>query len=208
MIPAVRDTEDIGVLAEALDRATHEDRVAWVRALGARDQRRLYELAKGRGVHVGELVFDGVPQVRHIGKNALPLFNRFEKRVARVESSVVGYNATDFPRPFRGVASWITGPGLFTAYDSPEVEGEVWIDYRMLPSRAAPGFPPLQSNERGLPALVFGDMVDVLRRVSHHVVVGDAFKARFPRPDRPPLLARVGAFLPTASFVMCQEPAP
>lgn len=208
MIPLPTAAPSREAIALALDRATPADRIAWVRSLGARQQRRLYAMCAGSPVEVDELVRDGVVYVRHIGKNALPMFHHFEKRMTRHERQVVGYNETAFPAPFRTIASWVTGPGHFTAYPSPEVPGEVWFDYRRVPEHRAEGFPPLQSNERGLPALVFGDMVDVVRRVSEHVVVGDAFKGRFPRADRPPLLVRVGRLLPTASFVMCQEAAP
>lgn len=205
MIPPVA-TAEIGAIAEALDAAGPDARLAWIRRLGAREQRALYAACVGRPVRASDLVAGSRITLRHVGRNGLVLFNRFEKRFARLDDQVVGYNHTEFPALLAPVARRVTGPGHFVAYDSPEVPGEVWIDYRTLPEAAAEGFPPLSSNERGLPALVFGDMVDVMRRVSHHVFVGDSFKGRFPRPDRPPFLARVGRWLGTAPFVVCQEP--
>ncbi len=142
--------------------------------------------------------------MRHIGRNGLDLFNLFEKRFARMGDAIVGYNHNDFGR-LASVAARVTGPGHYTAYASPEREGEVWIDYRKPPTVQHPDFPPLQGNEQGLPALVFGNMVDVLRRVSAHVSIGDSFKD-FERPDRPSLLTRVGSKLPTAPFVLCRKP--
>lgn len=172
----------------------------WIRSLGRADQYALYALAEGNPVSVADLVGAEGEVVRHVGKNGLALFNRFEKRFARMGPLVVGYNYGEQP----AIVRWVTGPGHFVAVDSPERPGEVWIDYRRIGTEVPPSFPPLVGNERGLPALVFGDMVDVLRRVSRQVFIGDAFKARFPRPDRAPLAARIGGWFPTAPFVLCQ----
>lgn len=206
-LPRPGDVAELATLAAELDAATWDERLAWVRGLGRREQYALYALAEGSPVRVGELV-RGDRVVRHYGRNGLgPGFNRFEKRFARLGRVVVGYNANEFWRPIAGLAARVTGPGHFTACDSPEVEGEVWIDYRRIPTERHPEFPPLASNEEGLPALVFGDLVDVLRRVSSDVLVGDSFKGRYPRETPAPLLARVGRLFGTAPFVLLQERA-
>ncbi len=189
----------MNALAKALDAATHEARVAWIRTLGEGAQRRLFEMCEGRPVHLDELVGEGAQVGRHVGRNGLPLFNRFEKRFARLGDEVVGYNHNPWP------LDRLFGPGHFLAYESPERPGEIWIDYRSLPSDPHPEFPPLRSNERGLAALVFGNMVDVVRRVSLHVTIGDSFK-NMPRDTTVPVLARVGSLLPTAPFVLCRAP--
>lgn len=198
-LPRFRDVTDIVALAEALDAATHDARVAWTRSLGQADQKRLYAMAEGRPVTVDELTGEPGEEVRHLGKNGLPVFNHFEKRFARLGDEVVGYNHNHW------LVALVTGPGHFLTYESPVRPGEIWIDYRRLPTAAHPDAPPLRSNERGLPALVFGNMVDVLRRVSKHVTIGDSFKT-FDRPDPVPLLARIGSALPTAPFVLCRAP--
>ena len=206
-LPRPGEVPDLATLAAKLDAATWDERLAWVRSLGRSEQYALYALAEGSPVRASELVRGG-RVVRHYGRNGLgPGFNRFEKRFSTVGDVVVGYNANEFWAPVAGIAAWVTGPGHYTAYDSPEVEGEVWIDYRKVPTVRHPEFPPLSSNESGLPALVFGDMVDVLRRVSRDVFVGDSFKGRYPRETPAPLLARIGGLLATAPFVLLQEPA-
>ncbi|MEQ1505192.1 MAG: hypothetical protein ABMB14_23365 [Myxococcota bacterium] len=206
MIARPTEVDTLTGLSEALDAADHETRVAWVRSLRRSQQYALYALAAGNPVSVRELVRGDGEVVRHYGKNGLLMFTWFEKRFAKVGDTVVGYNHNAFPGWVAPIAGAIVGPGHYTAYDGPEVPGEVWIDYRKVPAVTAPSFPPLIDNEHGLRALVFGDMVDILRRVSRHVFVGDSFKAKYPRPDRAPLLARVGGWLPTAPFVLCQEP--
>lgn len=207
MIPKPSEVDVLSRLSEPLDAADHETRVGWVRSLGRSEQYKLYALAKGSPVRVAELVRGDAEIVRHYGKNGLAVLTWFEKRFTRIDGVVVGYNHNEFPALIRPIAS-LSGPGHYTAYDSPDVPGEVWIDYRKVPTRTHPSFPDLIDNEHGVRALVFGDMVDILRRVSRHVFVGDAFKGLFPREDRAPLLARIGGMLPTAPFVLCQEPAP
>lgn len=204
--PRPSDCKTLSELSEKLDRATHNERVTYIRTLGRSQQLALYALAEGSHAHVSDLVRSEGEVIRHHGKNGLLVFSWFEKRFARWEGGVVGYNypvVANFLRPLYGL---ITGPGLFTAYDSPEVPGEVWIDYRKPPASAPPTFPPLMDNEHGLRALIFGDMVDVVRRVSQHVLIGDSFKAKYPRDTQTPLLARIGGWFPTAPFVLCQDP--
>ena len=199
-LPRFEDVTDIDALAEALDAADHDERVKWIRRLGEKAQRRLYEMAEGRPVDLEELVGDDGELVRHVGKNGLPLFNRFEKCFARLGDQVVGYNRNNW------IVQLVTGPGHYLAYPSPNRPGEIWIDYRRLPTVQHPDVPPLRSNERGIPALVFGNMVDVLRRVSKHVTIGDAFKNFDREEPQLPVLVRVGAALPTAPFVLCRAP--
>lgn len=206
-LPKPSTVSDVRTLADALDASTHEVRLSWIRSLGRSEQYALFELARGRPVRVDELVAEPGRVVRHLGKNGLPLFSWFEKRFVRLpDGSVGGYNHNEFGL-IAPIAAMVTGPGHFVAVDAPDGAPEVWIDYRRIPAIQHPDFPPLQTNESGLPALVFGDMVDVLRRVSRHVTIGDSFKGKYPRPDAAPFLARMGATLfPTAPFVLCQEP--
>lgn len=195
-IPLPQEVTELAPLAAALDAAEHAERLSWIYRLSGAEQRWLYRLAEGGAVHADELVGEGV--THHLGRNGLAVFNRFQKRFARSGDAVVGYNHNP------GLIAPLVGPGHFTAVDSPAVPGEVWIDYRHLPAESHPDFPPLRDNERGIPALVFGNMVDVLRRVSAHVTIGNAYKD-MPRDDVPGLLARLGSLLPTAPFVLCRQ---
>jgi hypothetical protein len=165
-------------LASLLDGLSHDERVAWVRSLGRRDQRRLYEAAEGfLPLALADLVPPRHPDaaaVRHFGKNTLPAFTWFEKRFARpagqdprAPAELHGFN-------FQAM-SWLTGPGYYVARADP-ARPEVLIDYREIPAVAPAGWPRLRSNEDGLGRLVYGNMVDRLRRVSEHVTIGSAAK--------------------------------
>ena len=50
----------------------------------------------------------------------------------------------------------------------------MWVDYNQVPPSQPEGWPEIASNNRGLPRLVFGFMVDTLRGVSEHVTIGSA----------------------------------
>ena len=110
--------------------------------------------------------------VRHYGKNSLPVFTHFEKRFFRPAATdsdsvpeLYGFN-------FQTLAP-ITGPGYFTAREVRD-RLEVMIDYSGLPLERPDGWPPIQSNDRGISRLVFGSLVDTLRGVSKHVTIGSA----------------------------------
>ncbi len=163
-------------LAARLDAMDPEQRLAFVRATTGATQAKLWAASAGRGVALGDLVPEEYPaatEVIHFGKNSLPLFSHFEKRFCRVEGHpdrVYGYNEGAL-RP------WI-GPGYFVAHALPGRDG-VSVDYRQIPPttlRLPEGWPALQANETGLQRFVFAGMVDHLRRVSSHVIVGRAEK--------------------------------
>lgn len=168
-IPLPTLVDALEPISAALDAATHEERLAWMRGLGLRQLRALYALAKGSPVRITEIAGSEAVVIGE-GKNGLPLFNRFQKRFARHGDQVVGYNHNST------FVTFFVGPGHFVAYDSPEVPGEVWIDYRTLPKARHPEFPELASNDRFPgPKLTYGGMVDKVRRASRHVLIGDAF---------------------------------
>ncbi len=198
------DVTTLEPLTTALDAADHPTRLGWVHSLNGAEQLVLFALAEGSSVQVDDLVRDERQVVIHHGRNGLAMFNLFQKRLSRLGGAGIGYNHNDFPRGLKTIARWVSGPGHFVAYDSPDRPGEVWIDYRRIPEQQHPEFPPLIDNEHGLRALVFGNMVDVLRRVSTHVFIGDSYK-NLPRPDEVPVMARIGSLFPTAPFVLCQE---
>lgn len=163
-------------VAALLDGLASGDRIRAVRSLGRSEQRRLFEAVRGSAT---VRLFDLVPPatadlvaVRHYGRNTLPMFRLFEKRFARPRGEdpaaprrLVGFN-------FQSMAV-VTGPGYFVAREDPAA-GEILIDYRELPTNAPADWPPIRGNDRGLGRLVYGNMVDTLRRVSEHVTIGSA----------------------------------
>lgn len=208
-IPKPSAVEELAPLSAALDAATHDDRVAWGRSLPGREQYKLYELARGSRLEVGDLTAADGEVVITWGRNGMGLFNRFQKRFVLQGDEVAGYNenAEIAPGLIQPIVAWVTGPGHFVAYDGPDDSGEVWIDYRKIPQRQHPEFPPLVDNDHGLRSLVFGNMVDIVRRVSQHVFIGDATKS-LPTPEGTTLTlgCKLGRLFPTAPFVICREP--
>jgi hypothetical protein len=180
-------------ISDLLDSLEHERRVAAIRSLGRRAQRRLYAAVDAfREVALGDLVPEGVADmvsVRHFGKNTLPAFTHFEKRFsrptgvdARKPGRLYGFN-------FQSLAP-LTGPGYFVATEDPN-RREVVIDYTQLPEAHPDGWPEIRPNDQGLSRFVYGYMIDTLRRVSEHVTIGSA--------------ARKGKDL-GSWFVLCREP--
>ena len=78
--------------------------------------------------------------------------------------------------------AWLTGPGCMVAYDG--AAGEVLVDYREVPPQddLPAGWPFVRRNDSGVAKVVYGDMVDHLRRVSRHVSIGRAYRGE--RPER------------------------
>jgi hypothetical protein len=175
--------EDAGrpaAIAAFLDALSHDDRVSAIRGVGRRDQARLYRAVDGyRPVVLADLVAPGTPAmtpVRHFGKNTLPAFTHFEKRFCRPVDADADKPAELYGFNFQTMSP-ITGPGYFVAVPSPErADAEVWVDYRRVPPTRPPEWPEIKPNERGLSRLVYGFMIDTLRRVSEHVTIGSAAK--------------------------------
>lgn len=167
---------DPRAIAHLLDGLAHAPRVAAVRSLGRAEQRRLYAAVEGfLPLRLADLVPPSTADrvsVRHFGRNTLPVFTRFEKRFCRPPGrdrekpgELWGYNHQS--------TAWATGPGYFVATEDAS-RAEVLIDYTRIPTGSAEGWPEPRSNERGLARLVYGFMVDRLRRVSQHVTIGSA----------------------------------
>jgi hypothetical protein len=180
-------------VADLLDGLTHEERVGAIRSLGRGPQSRLYEAVDGfRPVYLADLVrpeVDDFVPVRHFGRNTLPFFTHFEKRFCRPPGADPDKPGELYGFNFQFLAP-LTGPGYFVAREDPG-RPEVWVDYNQIPPSHPDGWPEVASNNRGLPRLVFGFMVDTLRRVSEHVTIGSA--ARRGRD--------IGSW-----FVLCREP--
>lgn len=165
-------------ISDLLDGLDEPSRLAAVRSLGRGQQRKLWHAVDGfRSVRLVDMVPPGVPDltaVRHYGKNSLPLFRLFEKRFYRP-----GGQDPSHPKELGGAnfqsIQLLTGPGYFVAVDSPE-RPEVLIDYYRVPKVKPDDFFPIEENRRNRGGLVYGYMIDTLRRVSEHVTIGSAAK--------------------------------
>jgi hypothetical protein len=158
-------------IATFLDSLSHDERVKASRSLGARLQAKLWHKVDG----FGELSFDdfvpkGTPvltPVRHYGRNSQPAFTIFEKRFYRTGDGdeIAGAN-------FQAIQA-ITGPGYFVCGFDPQ-RHEVLIDYSRVPSTKPESFFPIKSNDVGFARIIYRPWVDVMRRVSTHVTIGQA----------------------------------
>ena len=167
MIPRPTDTTR-EALSTALDAAGHEERLTWLRSLSGKEEAALYTLCAGTTLTVEEMHRGTGDVVIHEGWNSLPAFRSFQKRVTVHQDEVQGYNHQTF--------SFVTGPGHFRVRPSEDVPGEVWFDYVWEATSAPDAFPPPKSNTSGLSTLVYGHMIDIVRKVSDHVVIGRAIK--------------------------------
>ena len=162
-------------LAAHLDALDTEERVRQCRALGKKQQKRLWEVCADAPAFTLEDLISSTETgtVRWAGKNSLPLFTHFEKRFARHEGMVVGYNHNP------GL-QWFTGPGYFVTVPAPERPREILFDYTRVPSTAPSGWPPVKTNAGGTGKLVYGNMHDFCRRVSQTVIIGAATRLGTP----------------------------
>lgn len=168
MIPLPSLSDSLAAITAALDAHTHDERVNWMRGLGKKEQVALWKLADGRHVTSAELHGADGEIVIHEGQNSLPLFSTFQKRVVKRGEVVQGYNHQSM--------SWLVGPGHFLVAEAAAPHAGAHFSYLSVATSAPPEFPPLQPNDQGLSTLVFAHMIDYLRRVSAHVLVGAAYK--------------------------------
>jgi hypothetical protein len=167
----LHEKKDIDALSNLLDGIGHDERVIVSRAMNRKDQKAMWELSLDyRPMTIDDIVpaQELLVEVRHIGKNTLPVFSHFEKRFCRSSQhpqQLIGYNW--------GVTRPLVGPGYFVAYNNAETQ-EVDVDYRMMPIDKPQDWPVIKGNSGGVGKLVFGNMVDSLRKVSEHVSIGSA----------------------------------
>lgn len=178
-IPLPTLVSDVNTLAAALDSATPAARLAWIRSLGRGQVRALWPMTQGRATSAQAFVRgDGVTIAE--GRNTVPLFSNFQKRFARMsDGRIAGYNHNG------AIATWFGGPGHFLtvdavdAADAADRHGEAWVDYRDVHPEPHPEFPVPVPNDRAIwPRFIYGDQVDVMRRLSDHVVVGSAYRVK------------------------------
>lgn len=165
------DSVDVGALSAWLDGLDDETRVREVGALDRREQALLFDAAGGfRPITLTDFVPSGttpLAEVIHAGRNSLPVFRFFEKRFclpSGENDKLWGYNE----QPWKNV----TGPGYFVARPAPD--GEVIVDYCLLPPERPDGWPEILPNSARLSRFIYHRMQDVMRGVSRHVTIGRA----------------------------------
>ncbi|QDG50833.1 hypothetical protein FIV42_08840 [Persicimonas caeni] len=174
------DQIDCDALESAFDEATHEQRVQAIREFTPKIQKRLFEAAEGRRVDIEHIVPSekgSLEEVIHEGQNTLPAFRKFQKRFCRPSRDQRQSNREVLWGYNHQTMSPFTGPGYFVAYEDEE-SGEVWIDYRELPTERPDEWPKIISNKARLGRFVYHGMVDRLRRVSQHCTIGRAYKGK------------------------------
>lgn len=164
-IPLPSLSETLAPISTALDAVAHEQRVNWVRGLPRREFVAIFALAKGSPLYLDHFCADDAVTVIHEGQNSLPAFSVFQKRFAKRNGQITGYNHSSM--------AWLVGPGHFTVRQEGD---EVVIDYLKHPTDAPPDFPALARNDEGFSRLVYGGTEDWCRRVSQHVIIGEARK--------------------------------
>ena len=171
----IRDTAPPSAIAALLDGLPEASRIAASRSLDRGLQRALYKAVEGfLPLRLADMVPPGTPEltaVRHYGRNTLPVFTLFEKRFYSYPQ--------DGSRPVGGAnfqsIQWLTGPGYFVVRED-TARGELLVDYNRVPTVAPAGFAPIVENRANRSGLVYGAMIDTLRRVSEHVTIGSAAK--------------------------------
>jgi hypothetical protein len=171
-------TIDLPRLAEVLDGLGHEGRVHATRTWNKERQSAIYEAVKGQSIDNAFLVpasIGPLVEVIHDLHNTLPMFSNSLKRFFRLPAEdaaregfeVAGYNEAS--------TNPLTGPGYFAVRPGEgEHEGELAIDYTKLPKSKPASWPEIRDNTGGIGALVYGNMVDYMRKVSTHVSIGRA----------------------------------
>jgi hypothetical protein len=161
-------------IEQYLDGLSVRDRVAQVLRVTGSGVKRLYNaVASGTPASIDELIPPGAKgTVIYEGRNSLPLFSRFQKRLTRLEDGrVIGYN--------HQLMSFVTGPGYFwvrPATGEGEHAKELFFDYTEAPPLEPSGWPAYKPNDRGFSKAVYGNMKDYMRRVATGVVVGKAYR--------------------------------
>ncbi|TXD38293.1 hypothetical protein FRC98_05205 [Lujinxingia vulgaris] len=172
-------TLDTDALASALDEADAATRLAFVRALTPKMQRRLFDAAS-RPVTTLDIVPEDTNPLQEViceGRNTLPAFRLFQKRFCTPSAEYAPDNRRVLWGYNHQTLSGITGPGYFVAYDDAE-SGELVIDYRELPPERPGEWPQILDNRARLGRFVYAGMVDRLRGLSEHVTIGRAYKAK------------------------------
>ena len=177
---------DREAVAKLFEEASPSERVTLTGSIDGRGQAKLWEAAVPGTISIDDMVPRSVgplvPVIFH-GKNSLAAFTRFQKRFCRpaeggASDELWGYNY----QPTRWLAP-LTGPGYFVAYDSSSPLGSVAVDYRQIPSGRPAEWPEIHDNRYRLSRFIYNGMVDYLRRISEHLLIGRATRGEKQLPN-------------------------
>ena len=164
MIP-LPSLDSLDNVVAGMDKHSVDEQVNWMRGLGKRELVALWEKAVNIEAPLATLHGAENEVVIHEGQNSLPLFNVFQKRCMLRGGKVQGYN--------HQAMSWITGPGHFLV----QTDGTAsWFDYTQVAEDAPAEFPPIKGNTGFPDKLVYGGMIDKLRRIGSRGLIGAAFR--------------------------------
>jgi len=163
--PGSVERSSISAHLDALDK---EERVAECLALSRDQQKRLWEIGSADPAEAQHLVGEASTAV-FAGRNTLRLFTRFEKRFARHQGALIGYNVHSL--------GWLTGPGYFTVMAQ---ANRLIFDYNRVPSDAPAGWPHVVNNDQGFAKPVYGGLLDDTVWVARDVLIGSARRADVP----------------------------
>ncbi len=157
-------------IAAHLDGLSPNERVSQCLALPGNLESKLFELVKGHAqLQLQQFVGKEESTVIYELKNNLPVFNISQKRFWRPKTGeIVGYNHTT------GLARTFAGPGYFFAVQGDN--GELVFDYTRLPTLRPPEWPEITPNSGLIPGATYGEMLDYVRQVSRHTVIGAAYR--------------------------------
>lgn len=142
---------------------------SWLQILEKKHQKILFSQATPI-TNTENLIPKIVPELREVifeGKNTLPCFNFFQKRMcySSDKKNIWGYNHQSLQS--------IVGPGYFAISQPQE---KLMIDYTILPKEKVPSWPNIKSNKSGLSRLVYHQLQDELRMITEDIFVGVATK--------------------------------
>jgi hypothetical protein len=185
-IEMLRGTVDRDAFARAFESAPHDARVEITHAIDGKGQAKLWKAADGQRVAIEEMVPRSLGPLRPVifhGKNSLPMFTHFEKRFCRPAEGIErdelwGYNY----QPTVWLAP-LTGPGYFVAVDSDAPFGSVAVDYTRVPPGRPASWPEIHDNSYRLSRFIYNGMIDYLRRISQHLLIGRATRAGKEMPN-------------------------
>lgn len=169
------DAAEIEAIEAALDAATSSERLEWMRSLKKKDMEVLYGKSEGRDVEPDFFLSPEGEAQTWAGRNSLPAFNDFAKAFADHRARVQGYNVNS------GLAAWFGGPGHFLVRVDGDQHGEQLVfDYTWEPDEAPGDWPPVASNLELPYRFVYGNMKDVVRRVSRDLIISAAYRSGKP----------------------------
>ena len=162
-------------IREAFDALSHQERLNEMYQFDSHSQALLFDLVTGQ-----DCSFDFfVPpsrlneEVIHWGQNSLPLFSKFQKRMAAIE----GVNGIEYSGYNEQLMKALTGPGYFQLADnlvSPGGRKQLFVDYINLPSFKLDSWPAIIPNSARLSRVIYYQTRDWMWQVSEHVSIGRA----------------------------------